>query len=266
MSQTQSDPTQTPPSRPATTGTSTTTNGAGGAVDDDPLSHLHKMSTTAGLGSGEYVAVNGAAVFALLLGLASALALLEEVLLVIPITAIIVAIVGWRQINQSNGTQTGKGLVAVALACALGFGGFVVAREATRGLRTRDDRSAIRTTVTDFGAKVKAGDVDGAYGLFSDQFRENVDKAKFTERVNLVRQSEIFGSLKDTSWNGLAAFQTDDATGRAYAVTKFKMHLDKTEVDMEANLRRDGTRWVFDSMPTLFPPQQQQQQQQPGRQ
>src|SRR5688572_8073877 len=166
MSQTQSDPTQTtpPPPAAATTATTTrTTTAAGGAADDDPLSHLHKMSTTAGLGSGEYVAVNGPAVFTLLLGLASALTLLEEVLLILPITAIIVGIVAWRQINQSNGTQTGKGLIAIGLLCALAFGGFVVVREVTHDMRTRDDRNAIRATITEFGNKVKAGDVDGAY-------------------------------------------------------------------------------------------------------
>src|SRR5215218_496972 len=77
--------------------------------DDDPLSHLHKMSTTAGLGSGDYVAVNGAAVFSLLLGLASMLSMLEEILLIIPLACIIVSVIAWRQINHSNGTQTGKG-------------------------------------------------------------------------------------------------------------------------------------------------------------
>src|SRR5688572_29594402 len=137
MSQTRSDPTHTE-TRPATQlagGGGSAGAAAGG--DDDPLAHLHKMSTTAGLGSGEYVAVNGAAVFALLLGLASMLALLEEVLLVIPLTAVIVGIIAWRQINQSNGTQTGKGLVAIAMLFAVGFGGFVVARETTHGMRTR---------------------------------------------------------------------------------------------------------------------------------
>src|SRR5213596_2432440 len=110
MSQTQTDPSQSPPGQPP---------------DDDPLAHLHKMSTTAGLGSGDYVAVNGAAVFALLLGLASALALLDELLLVIPLTGIIIAMVARRQIRQSNGTQTGRGLVALGVLLMLVFGGYV---------------------------------------------------------------------------------------------------------------------------------------------
>ena len=42
----------------------------------DPLAKLHKMSTTAGVASQQYVAVNTSAVIAALLGVASALALL----------------------------------------------------------------------------------------------------------------------------------------------------------------------------------------------
>lgn len=219
------------------------------------------MSTTAGLGSGEYVAVNGAAVFAMLLGLASALSLLDEVLLVVPLTAIIVAIVAWRQINQSNGTQTGKGLVALALVLSLGFGGFVVAKETTRGIRTRDDRAAINRTVTQFGDKVKANDMDGAYAMFSDRFRQAVPAERFNRQMGMLHESEIFGKLKDAEWNGLADFQSNPANGERYAFTKLKMNLDKTQIDVETTMRKDGARWVFESMPTFFPPERQQ----PGR-
>ncbi|MEA2710680.1 MAG: hypothetical protein QOF78_3281 [Phycisphaerales bacterium] len=221
---------------------------------DDPLSHLHKMSTTAGLGSGEYVAVNGAAVFALILGLFSALTLFEEILLILPLTCIVVAIIAWRQINQSNGTQTGKSLVAVALACALGFGGFVVIKETTRGLRTRDDRAAINRAVIELGDKIKAGDMTGAYLMFSDNFRQTVDTERFNRQMNLVRESELLGKLKGTEWNGLAEFQNDAATGQRYAFTKVKMNLDKTTLDVETMLRKDKGRWIFENMSTLFPP------------
>src|SRR5438477_8310665 len=152
MPQTQTDPSQTQPPAPG---------------DDDPLAHLHKMSTTAGLGSGDYVAVNGTAVFALLLGIASALALMTEVLLVLPLAGLVTAIIGLRQINHSNGTQTGKGLVVIAMVLALGLGGFVLGRWATEGWRTREDRKAIHQLIADFSAKVKADDVSGAYQLFS---------------------------------------------------------------------------------------------------
>ena len=231
------------------------------AGDDDPLSHLHKMSTTAGLGSGEYVAVNGPAVFAVLLGLASALSLLDEVLLVVPLTAIVVSIIAWRQINQSNGTQTGKGLVALALALSLGFGGFVVAKETTRGMRTRDDRAAINRAVIDFGEKIKSNDLAGAYAMFSDRFHQNVNAESFNRQMSMLHESEIFGKIKDAQWNGLVDFQADPSSGNHYAITKMKVNLDKTTIDVDAVMRKEGAQWLFDSMPTFFssqPPRGQQ--------
>ena len=210
------------------------------------------MSTTAGLGSGEYVAVNGPAVFAVLLGLASALTLLDEVLLVVPLTAIVVSIIAWRQINQSNGTQTGKGLVALALALSLGFGGFVVARETTRGMRTRDDRAAINRAVIDFGEKIKANDLDGAYAMFSDRFHQQVNAESFNRQMAMLHESEIFGKIKDAQWNGLVDFQADPSSGNRYAITKMKVNLDKTVIDVDAVMRKEASRWLFDSMPTFF--------------
>src|SRR3954466_7577741 len=91
---------------------------AAAAVDDDPLAHLHKMSTTTGLGSGDYVAVNAAAIFCVITGLASALALLDNLLLILPLACVVGGVVALRQISQSNGTQTGRGLVLLGLLCA----------------------------------------------------------------------------------------------------------------------------------------------------
>src|SRR4051794_6725127 len=89
-----------------------------GANGDDPLSHLHKMSTTAGLGSTDYVAVNGVAVATIFMGLASSLALLDVTLLAIPLVTVVLAIIALRQIANSNGTQTGR---------LLAWGGLVLA-------------------------------------------------------------------------------------------------------------------------------------------
>src|SRR2546429_5411940 len=84
-------------------------------IDDDPLARLHKMSTTAGVASQQYVAINNAAVIAALLGVASALALLTPTLLIVPLAGVVVAIVSWRQISNSNGTETGKPLALLGL-------------------------------------------------------------------------------------------------------------------------------------------------------
>src|SRR5947207_11805007 len=93
------------------------------AVADAHLAQLHKMSTTAGVTNAGYVAVNHTAIAAVLLGLASALAFFGWLLLVVPVVGIIFAIVAIRQINDSSGTQTGRGLAYVGLLFCLLLGG-----------------------------------------------------------------------------------------------------------------------------------------------
>jgi hypothetical protein len=245
MSPMQTDPSQTQTNRG---------NAGAGAVDDDPLSHLHKMSTTAGLGSGDYVAVNGTAVFVLILGLASALALMAELLLIIPIAAIVAAVVALRQISHSNGTQTGKGLVILGLLLALGFGGFVVTRAATEGMRTRDDRQAIGQVIATFGEKVKAGDIPAAYALFSpDRFGLHVTQAQFADRLKIMQ--DYYGKLKEAGWNGLAEFNTDDVTGTRYAATALQLTFEKSPTPLSdtAAMRQVDGKWQIDEMPALFP-------------
>src|SRR5688500_6062526 len=119
--------TQTPPQ-----------NRADSSTGDDPLSHLHKMSTTAGLGSTEYVAINAPSVFALIFGLASVMAIFDNILLIIPLAGLVCAILALRQISQSNGTQTGRGLAIGGLLLSLAFGGYVVANQLTEATRTRE--------------------------------------------------------------------------------------------------------------------------------
>ena len=244
MTQTQTDPSQTQPPRPP------------GADDDDPLSHLHKMSTTAGLGSGDYVAVNGAAVAALLLGLASGLTLLGLILLVLPIACIVVSVIAWRQINQSNGTQTGKGLVIVGLICALAFGGFVVTRETTRGWRTRQDRMAIARTIAQFGDKIQGGDVAGAHAMLSPRMQQGVPMERFKQTADFVRQSDLYGKLSETEYNGLVEFNNDDETKQYFASTRMRMTLDKGKIEQNVVLRKEGDQWLFEGMEAFFPPQQ----------
>src|SRR5690348_12044880 len=114
-------PTQQPETQPTETPASDPT--------ADPaelhLARLHKMSTTAGLGSTDYVAVNTPAVIALILGLASAAVLIDPIFFVVPLAGLICSIMAISQIRRSNGTQTGLGLAALALLLTFGFSAFV---------------------------------------------------------------------------------------------------------------------------------------------
>src|SRR4051794_31568703 len=83
--------------------------------DDDPLAHLHKMSTTAGVSSQDYVAINIPSLVAFVLGLASVLAAVFPVALLLPALSIAFAIASLSQINRSNGTQTGRGFAYLGI-------------------------------------------------------------------------------------------------------------------------------------------------------
>ena len=102
----------------------------------DPLERLHKMSRTAGVGTQDYVAVNSVSVAAMMLGIASALALLDRTLLIVPLAGVICAIVALRQIVHSGGTQTGRSLAWIGLVLCLLFAGGQIARQIIGGVRT----------------------------------------------------------------------------------------------------------------------------------
>ena len=241
MSQTETDPKpSTPPS------------------GDDPLAHLHKMSTTAGLGSGDYVAVNGTAVFALILGLFSFLAFFSEMLLIVPLACVVASVIAFRQINRSNGTQTGRWIIVLALLAAFASGGFVLVRSATEGVRTRADRQVIGAVTEDLAKKISAGDVQGAYNTyFSERFHQRIPEAMFAERLKLLEG--YYGPLQSTSWNGLAEFTDDETTGARYAIVTVQFNFAKAPGPLKdtATLRKEGDKWLIENLPDLFPNPQQ---------
>jgi len=241
--------------------TTTAPAGATTAGGDDPLSHLHKMSTTAGLGSGEYVAVNGAAVFALILGIASALILLEDYLLVLPVLCVIVSVVAWIQINHSNGTQTGKGLIAIALICSLGFGGITGWKKINEGLKTRADRQAISELITGFGNDVRDGKFDAAYERTSDRFQSRIAREKFDAQLKIIRENPTWGALHGFKWNGLVEFMTEESSGSLFAVAPVIFDTEKGQgrLSDDVPMRKQNGVWKIDNIPILFGSGQQQQ-------
>src|SRR5258706_13413962 len=71
----------------------------------DSIAHLHKMSTTAGVGSQDYVAINNAAIVSVILGKCTALALLGMQFFIVGAAGIVTGIVALVQIRYSNATQ-----------------------------------------------------------------------------------------------------------------------------------------------------------------
>src|SRR5438046_5220936 len=86
---------------------------------DDPIAHLHRMSTTAGVGSQEYVAINNLAVIAALLGLGTALAFVHIFFVILGLAGIACGTIAMLQIRDSNGTQGGRGLAWTGIVLSL---------------------------------------------------------------------------------------------------------------------------------------------------
>ena len=228
------------------------------ATGPDPLARLHKMSTTAGLGSTEYVAVNAPAVFALIFGLASALVVVDNVLLIIPVAGVICGILALYQISKSGGTQTGRGLATLGLLLSVGFAGFVLTRQATHAARTRADREAINQLIGEFEQNIKAGNFDAAYQQFGQRFRDRVDKATFDTRTKFL-QSSGYGDLESITSNNVFGFETDPTTGdrRAAVLLLIKFAGSEAPLREEGVFFKSGGQWAFEDIPVLFRPPQQ---------
>ena len=219
---------------------------------DDPLAHLHKMSTTAGLGTTEYVAINPVAVATVFLGLASALALLDNTLLAVPVLAVVMAIVSLRQISHSGGTQTGRGLAILGLVLAIAFSGVVLARSLVHQFRTRQDTQQIDALVKDVSDKIAQGNPDAAYGSFSERFTARFTRDEFNARWQAIKK---YG-LKSLQSNGRLSFRVDPDTGQTtaqgMAITEFASTTspeDRIEVFYR---KQPGGNWTIDAIPQFF--------------
>ena len=228
----------------------------------DPLMHLHKMSTTAGLGSTDYVAINPTSVLAVILGLASVGAVLfDKILLIIPLAAVICAIVALYQISHSGGTQTGRGLAVLGLLLSLGFAGYVGYQSFAKLQQERRDRATIETLISQFTGHIQKAEFDKGYNLFSPRFQERVKLQEFSDRMKYV-QDGSWGKLQSISTSGRYAFNSDPTTGIRIAQTILQMRLDKypEPSNQEAVFRLVGGQWKIEDIPGLFPPANQQQQ------
>jgi hypothetical protein len=181
---------------------------------DDPLASLHKMSRTAGLGSQEYVEINPTAVVGVLLGLASGLAVLGTILLVIPVAAVIVCLVAIRQINRSAGTQSGKGMAWVGLVLAVGCVAVVGGKQVLHAAQVRSEQGQIVELIDQLGQNLGRTDYDAAWAQFSPRFQERVPRRDFENLWTQLQTSPVYGTIQSMRWNGILDVQIDRSSGR----------------------------------------------------
>jgi hypothetical protein len=169
----------------------------------DPMATLHKMSRTAGAGTQEYIAINGTAVAALLLGLSSILAIVSPILLIVPFTAILVSIIAIRQIRGSGGTQAGIGLSVLGIVFALGFVAAVGGKQLMDIHHQNVETQQIASLMQGLGQDLSQRHYDAAWAKFGPRFQEGFKRQDFDSLWNQIQNSPYYGPIKEIRWNGV---------------------------------------------------------------
>jgi hypothetical protein len=235
---------------PATPQPAATDPGAGAA---DPLHNLYRMSRTAGLGSGDYVAINNTAIVALLLGLASTFALLWPAALVVAAGAVVCGILALIQIRSSNGTETGRTFAILGILLGIGLGGAAGGKIVLRGFEHRRDEAKIDELVKQLNDKIVARQYGQAYQtLFSEDFKKAFSEAEFSRRWE--SHIPMMGDVESINWGKRAEIETVRATGEkrgiASSIIKFKKFPDVATQPITL-LYHDG-EWVIDGISQIF--------------
>jgi hypothetical protein len=213
------------------------------------------MSTTAGLGSGDYVAINATSIAALLLGIVSALVLFGAwLLLLIPLAGIVCGVLAFRQISDSNGTQTGKGLAGIGLLLSLVFGGIFVGKESIETVRSMSDSRQVDALINKFETDIKGDKYDDAYqSLLDDHFKGRVPQATFVNLWKLYNGRPMLGRITSIH-SKLLKFEndavTDDRLGSGLVLIDFEKV--KGEDRQGMVFRKVNDQWLIDDMPNLF--------------
>ncbi len=225
------------------------------AAHHEGLSHLKKMSTTAGIGSGEYVAVNPIAVAAVILGFCSVFVPIfgSSILLLIPLGAIVAAVVSWRQVGDSNGTQTGKMLAVVGIVVAVLIGGGTVASQVVSHLKTRADEKRIKDVIATFGNYAAAHNGKAAYELFGEPFKQRFGEDRVAEVIDSLSHTREAGAVLDMTSNGRIEFDPDSTKPQAVAMGLLRFEKSSEPYRVGMRLKKSGERWLIEEMPTLFP-------------
>lgn len=221
----------------------------------DALSHLYHMSTTAGVGSQDYVAINPTSIAALLLGLGSAVIVLGNILLLVPAIGIVCAIVALIQIGRSNQTQTGRGLAISGLVLCVLFAGGRLGFGAYQRVRAANDEKRLTQLMHELGDDLQAGKYEQAYALFDDRFHARVDMPEFTNEFdNFVKVG--IGRIVSIDWNrqGMEFEQTpDSATTYATAMGLFRFASGGQPTRLVIQFDKINGQWKITSIPNLFP-------------
>ena len=229
----------------------------------DPLHNLYRMSRTAGLGAGDYVAINNTSVLAFLLGLGGVLALLTPLLVIIPIAAVVCGAIAIVKIRSSNGTQSGVAFAGLGILLGLAFGGVAVGQMVLANVERRNDEREVARSIKSLSDLITAEQYGQAYqSLFSEQFKKEFPEEVFTTRWENVKRST--GALASITWGGRTEFDYQRATDthRAYCLAVFKFQNIDDPSPLAITFVDQGGEWMIERIANLLDPVEEKNQQQ----
>ena len=174
------------------------------APADDPIARLHRMSTTAGVGTQEYVAINTLAVVAALLGVSTALSFVGAPFMVVGAAGLICGIISLRQIRSSNGTQGGRSLAWVGILLSLLFVGLALANTAREVAVQKREEQRINNIIAQLRDAIVTENYDKAYPLFAPEFQQAWPLPAFRQRF--VYYKQYYLQVQDIQPNGIFRF------------------------------------------------------------
>jgi hypothetical protein len=194
----------------------------------DPIAGLHKMSTTAGVGSQDYVAINNAAIVSVILGLCTALAFLGIPFLIVGAAGIVFGIIAIVQIRHSNGTQGGMGLAVLGILLSLAIAGSVAAAQIIEWRHQEQDKADINKTLSQVGQYLASAQYDKAYQQFSPEFQSNFGFQLFHDQLQVYQQ--FLGKIEAMTSNDVFIFlPTADGVPTAQTQTIVSFHKPTTQ-------------------------------------
>lgn len=229
---------------------------AAGGEAPDPLAGLFHMSTTAGAGTQDYVAINAVAICSVFFGVASVLVVMSNVLFVIPAVALACGVLALIQIRSSNGTQTGRGLAATGLILALLLGGGKLAYDLYVQLHVSADERAIGEAIHDFGKDVADHNYEAAYNRFNDTFKNRVSLTEFRHGFEAATDVPGLGRLQGIEWNHQSvdlATRPDSNVMDAYAMSYFNYSGFSEPRRVVMALEKSNGVWRPEAIESMFP-------------
>jgi hypothetical protein len=236
---------------------------------DPAMKALYHMSRTAGVGLGDYAAINVLAVVGLIVGIACFLLLIfgdSLIMLVLPAATLIVCVVAILQIRNSNGTQVGTGLAAAGIALALAFGGTNVISRLRAASAEAHDREQIAQLVSKLAsAATTQATVPQSYDLFHKRFKENVTPATY-ERTMAYRTGLLANApVANISLGKNVIFERNKETKVTLATALIVLTANQKDAqgnpltaEIPASFRQDADGvWTIYAIPEWFGKEQQ---------